>query len=588
MKPLIGRALQGGMVVRPGLIRVPGRVPYGLTAVRRDGLGLVELALQDPGRFTPEVAARAAALLRQWRSARVGGCWWGAAAPVSAAGRAVVFAAAARRDTLALLDMAGPGAVLVAGRQAGWAAECRRREVELVAGPVDPWPLLEAAGSVHAAGRDEVALLAGLLGRTVVCRGPGPLSLTRDPVRLMAAVLHGTWFTDPFSGAAVDCEGFLRLLAEWRQQNAAAAAIGCCVGISFWKRRRIAAMLGGERRMSFRRTARASVRAAVRTGGGIAVWPSRAPAGLDGAAAAAGVAVSRVEDGFIRSRGLGADFLPPFSVVLDRLGLYYDATGPSELEAILLQDPFEPTLLRRAAALRARLVRDGVTKYNLSGMVTISPPPGRRVVLVPGQVADDRSVLLGGGGVRPGLDLLRRVRARAPEAWIIYKPHPDVEAGHRAGAVADHDVLALADQVLRGGSMAELLGQVDEVHTLTSLTGFEALLRGVPVVTYGQPFYAGWGLTTDDNPPPGRGRALSLDALVAGTLILYPRYFDPVLRLPCGPEIVLDRLADPALQGVNLLVMVRRLQGRAAMLLRRWARNGFGPSSSPPVRDRVR
>ena len=37
---------------------------------------------------------------------------------------------------------------------------------------------------------------------------------------------------------------------------------------------------------------------------------------------------------------------------------------------------------------------------------------------------------------------------------------------------------------------------------MTSLMGFEALLRGIPVTTLGTPFYAGWGLTTDLGPIP--------------------------------------------------------------------------------------
>jgi capsular polysaccharide export protein len=36
---------------------------------------------------------------------------------------------------------------------------------------------------------------------------------------------------------------------------------------------------------------------------------------------------------------------------------------------------------------------------------------------------------------------------------------------------------------------------------------------------------------------------LPLDALVAGALILYPRYRDPVTGLPCPPEVLLGRLA---------------------------------------------
>ena len=72
--------------------------------------------------------------------------------------------------------------------------------------------------------------------------------------------------------------------------------------------------------------------------------------------------------------------------------------------------------------------------------------------------------------------------------------------------------------------MDQVLRAVDEVHVLTSLAGFEALLRGKPVVCWGTPFYAGWGLTEDRAPTPRRSRVLSLDALVAGVLLLYPTY----------------------------------------------------------------
>ena len=88
----------------------------------------------------------------------------------------------------------------------------------------------------------------------------------------------------------------------------------------------------------------------------------------------------------------------------------------------------------------------------------------------------------------------------------------------------------------------ESLEQVDEVHVMTSLAGFEALLRGRKVVCYGQPFYAGWGLTTDVHPPERRRRLLSLDALVAGALILYPRYFSQSGSADSTPERALDDL----------------------------------------------
>ncbi len=115
--------------------------------------------------------------------------------------------------------------------------------------------------------------------------------------------------------------------------------------------------------------------------------------------------------------------------------------------------------------------------------------------------------------------------------------------------------------------MANLLDEIDELHTLTSLSGFEALLRGVPVTVYGRPFYAGWGLTRDIT-PCGRGRVLSLEQLAAGALILYPRYLDPLTRLPCGPETVIDRLARRELWRPGPVVRARRLQGRLIEALR--------------------
>ncbi|HTZ37448.1 MAG TPA: capsular biosynthesis protein, partial [Stellaceae bacterium] len=194
----------------------------------------------------------------------------------------------------------------------------------------------------------------------------------------------------------------------------------------------------------------------------------------------------------------------------------------------------------------------------------LGAPAGARRILVPGQVEDDRSVALGGAGITRNLDLLQRVRRAHPDAVLRYTPPPAVDAGHRRGAIPDEIASSYCDRIVRGVSSAAMLSVVDEVHTLTSLVGFEALLRGRAVVVYGQPFYAGWGLTSDHAPPPRRNRKLTVEQLVAGTLVLYPRYLDPVTRLPCGPEVIIDRLSDPSLWRAGPLVALRRLQGAAA------------------------
>jgi capsular polysaccharide export protein len=140
--------------------------------------------------------------------------------------------------------------------------------------------------------------------------------------------------------------------------------------------------------------------------------------------------------------------------------------------------------------------------------------------------------------------LLRAVREAAPDALIIWKPHPDVQSGYRRGYVPARRAAQFADVVLTQGDIRPLFAEVNALHTMTSLAGFEALLRGLPVTCWGRPFYAGWGLTTDMESLDRRQRRLTLDELVAGSLILYPRYQDPVTGLPCPPEVLLDRLAN--------------------------------------------
>ena len=235
-----------------------------------------------------------------------------------------------------------------------------------------------------------------------------------------------------------------------------------------------------------------------------------------------------MEDGFLRSVGLGSDLVRPSSLVLDTDGIYFDPTCPSTLECLLSTTAFSPTLLERAARVREKLVQARLSKYNTEPHLTFDThaAQGRKLILVPGQVEDDASISLGCAEIRTNTALLEAVRTSNPQAYILYKPHPDVVSGNRKGKVDPATVKRLCDQVVVSISIAACLEAVDEVHTMTSLVGFEALLRRLPVVVYGRPFYAGWGLTRDQIPISRRTRRLKLDELVAGALLLYPRYYD--------------------------------------------------------------
>ncbi len=301
---------------------------------------------------------------------------------------------------------------------------------------------------------------------------------------------------------------------------------------SIWKRSAVRQCFPGARVMFI---ANASD---VPAGGTLVVWGMKP---VDGKLAS-DLRVLRLEDGFLRSVGLGADLIRPMSWVVDGRGIYYDATQASDLEHLLADTVFVPALVQRAAILRERIVVDGITKYNVGVSGWQRPSGVERVILVPGQVESDASLAYGAPKIRSNIGLLQAVRLANPEAYVVYKAHPDVMAGLRAKGVGEDDALCWCDEWVMDADMGELLMCVDEVHVLTSLTGFEALLRGKSVTCYGLPFYSGWGLTIDIISNPRRGRQLSLDELVAGALIEYPVYLSRARDALITPEQALDEL----------------------------------------------
>jgi capsular polysaccharide export protein len=162
-------------------------------------------------------------------------------------------------------------------------------------------------------------------------------------------------------------------------------------------------------------------------------------------------------------------------------------------------------------------------------------------------VETDGSILYGSPTVRTNIDLLTQVRARNPNSYILYKRHPDIVAGLRASEVCEDKIASLCDERVDHVDIVTLIDGSDEVHVMTSLTGFEALMRGKEVVCYGQPFYAGWGLTTDLAPIARRLHKITLDHLVAMALIVYPVYMSADGQRLITPEEALDELTTLAL-----------------------------------------
>ncbi|WP_425099719.1 capsular polysaccharide biosynthesis protein [Tropicibacter sp. S64] len=414
--------------------------------------------------------------------------------------------------------------------------------------PISPWQLLDGATAVYTVSSQMgfEAILAGHKPRVFglpfyagwgLTQDETPIArrqrtLTRAQLFTGAMLLYPTWY-DPYRnqlGTLDDVLGALESQTRaWREDRQGWIS----EGMRLWKRRHLQTFFGSEKRLRFEDDVDKSRALARSTGARRMVWAGKAQ---DEAAV-------RVEDGFLRSRGLGAELTPPLSLVLDPEGIYYDPTTPSRLESLVRARAVDtrPDQIERIHRVIDRINRNRLSKYNLSGdLPTLSP--GSRI-LVPGQVEDDASILRGSPDIQSNAALLARVREANPDAVILWKPHPDVEAGLRTGAVDNPG--QWADMTLAHAPIAPLLEQVDAVWTMTSLTGFEALLRGCRVTTLGAPFYAGWGLTQDLGPVPARrlsGPRPSLAALAHAVLIDYPRYHDSKTGLACPVEIVLDRL----------------------------------------------
>ncbi|EAL7948562.1 capsule biosynthesis protein, partial [Campylobacter jejuni] len=250
--------------------------------------------------------------------------------------------------------------------------------------------------------------------------------------------------------------------------------------------------------------------------------------------------VSLVEDGFIRSISLGSDLTRPFSLIVDDKGLYIDPNKASKLEELLQNEIFDENMLNRAKNIIKILLENRFSKYN--GLkhedLKINAKIGQKIILIPAQVEDDASMILGGFGLST-LDLLKEVRAKNQDAYIIFKPHPDVLSGNRVGLKDETLILEFCDEIVKDCSIDSAIKIADEIHTITSTSGFDALLRAKKVFAYGMPFYAGWGLTKDKYRCERRTRKLSLEELVAGALIAYPRYINPKTKTLCEIEVCL-------------------------------------------------
>jgi capsular polysaccharide export protein len=480
----------------------------------------------------------------------------------------------------------------LAGKRSGhFCADDAQGVVAFYDKAVSPWRLMKSARAVYCV-TSQVGLEAIFAGhRPIVFGQPFYAGWGMTDDRHEAAVQKGwrkpehlfwaaylkyaLWY-DPFFERRSTFYKTVDLLSaqakNWRDGSSGAVMFG----MRLWKRGFMRRMLGqAGQNIHFSNEITDALSLARKKGAPLFVWGQTGGENLTAIAEARDVKIVCVEDGFVRSKGLGAELVRPCSLVFDRQGIYYDPNKPSDLEDLIANACDLPAReIERASALQRQFCRADLSKYNIGGAVRKLPvKEGQQSVLVVGQVEDDASVKLGCDDIKRNKDLLWAARQAFPKAYLIYKPHPDVEAGLRSGAVGVETLRATVDGIARNSDITGLIKACDVVCTMTSLAGFEALLHGKQVVCFGVPFYAGWGLTDDRGDVPDRRVARpSLEQLTHACLIGYPRYWDPISGDPCPAETVFERFEKRQFgpQGTALSKMLAKLQGVFASYAHLW------------------
>lgn len=252
-----------------------------------------------------------------------------------------------------------------------------------------------------------------------------------------------------------------------------------------------------------------------------------------------------LEDGFLRSLGLGVQGALLHSLIADQSGIYYDATAPSDLESMIAASELSADEHQRAVLGIGLMRQHRLSKYNHAPDYPLFRHDlARPRVLVVDQTLDDSSIKYGLADAQAFLRMLDDAITDNPEAEVMVKVHPDVIAGYKQGYLREAAEARGCRLIGDDLSPWALLDGVQQVYVVTSQLGFEALLAGKKVHCYGMPFYAGWGLTVDQLICGRRSVSRSLEQVFAAAYLQYCRYINPYTGERCEFEDTVRMLSE--------------------------------------------
>ena len=263
------------------------------------------------------------------------------------------------------------------------------------------------------------------------------------------------------------------------------------------------------------------------------------------------------EDAFLRCIVTPAQLLPEeqkhyqyaCGYILDDLTAYFDATRPSRIETIINSDMVvTPEQIDRSKKVIKKIIDNKISKYNNQPIYT--PKIGRKgvkKVLVIDQSYKDYSILKGYADDSTFEKMLASAINENPDADIIIKTHPDTIGADSIKPKCYYRDIKNQDNVYRlteAINPISIIDYVDKVYVCTSQFGFEALMCGKEVHIFGMPFYAGWGLTIDNQKCERRTRTRTLEEIFYIAYIYMALYVNPIKNIPCEIEDVIDYLIE--------------------------------------------
>lgn len=261
-----------------------------------------------------------------------------------------------------------------------------------------------------------------------------------------------------------------------------------------------------------------------------------------------GVPYAGVEDGFLRSVRPG-DAEPSVGWIVDRRGIYYDSASLSDFEIAVSRraETVDPNVDSRIRSALARISTLRLSKYNHAPMrspKSLGLRVAEKFVFVIDQTAGDASVAGAGANEKTFLVMLEAAIADNPGRHVVVKLHPETingrKPGHLVHAARDRRVSVISEDV----NPWSVIENAECLYVVSSQLGFEAMLAGVRVVTFGQGFYSGWGLVDCRCQSPERRCLARREDIAAAAYLDYCRWIHPFSGEKIELEDAIEILAE--------------------------------------------